>query len=63
MISEAFNSSKAANCTFYEVAKDGIAVIVNKANTFDNISLEDLKNIYDVDAGDNAIKVWADVSK
>ncbi len=63
MISEAFNSSKAANCTSYEVAKDGIAVIVNKANTFDNISLEDLKNIYDVDAGDDAIKVWADVSK
>ena len=63
MISEAFNPSKADNCTYYEVAKDGIAVIVNKANTFDNISLEDLKNIYNVDAGDAAIKVWADVSK
>lgn len=63
MISEVFNSTKAENCTSYEVAKDGIAVIVNKANTFDNISLEDLKNIYDVDAGDAAIKVWADVSK
>ncbi len=63
MISEVFNSAKAENCTSYEVAKDGIAVIVNKANTFDNISLEDLKNIYNVDAGDAAIKVWADVSR
>ncbi len=63
MISETFNSSKADNCTYYEVAKDGIAVIVNKANTFDNISLEDLKNIYNVDAGDAAIKTWAGVLK
>ena len=63
MISEAFNPSKADNCTYYEVAKAGIAVIVNKANTFDNISLEDLKNIYNVEAGDAAIKTWAGVSK
>lgn len=27
MISETFNSEKADNCTSYEVAKDGIAVI------------------------------------
>lgn len=40
MISEAFNPSKADNCTYYEVTKDGTAVIVNKANTFDNISLQ-----------------------
>ena len=63
MISETFNSSKADNCTYYEVAKDGIAVIVNKANTFDNISLEDLKNIYNVEAGDAAIKTWAGVTE
>ena len=63
MISENFNSSKAENCTYYEVAKDGIAVIVNKANTFDNISLEDLKNIYNKDAGDAAIKTWGSVTK
>ena len=24
---------------------------------------KDLKNIYDVDAGDNAVKVWADIKK
>lgn len=63
MISEKFKTEKAENCTYYEVAKDGIAVIVNKENTLDNISMEDLKNIYNVDAGDAAIKVWADVSK
>ena len=63
MISEKFKTEKAENCTYYEVAKDGIAVIVNKANPLDNISMEDLGNIYNVDAGDAAIKVWADVSK
>ena len=63
MISETFKTEKAENCTYYEVAKDGIAVIVNKENPLDNISMEDLKNIYNVDAGDAAIKVWADVSK
>ena len=63
MISETFKTEKAENCTYYEVAKDGIAVIVNKANPLDNISMEDLKNIYNVDVGDAAIKVWADVSK
>ena len=63
MISEAFNPSKADNCTYYEVAKDGIAVIVNQANPFESISLEDLKNIYNADAGDAAIKTWAGVTK
>ncbi|MBQ8545327.1 MAG: substrate-binding domain-containing protein [Clostridia bacterium] len=63
MISESFKSEKAENCTYYEVAKDGIAVIVNKNNPLDNISMEDLKNIYNVDAGDATIKTWADVSK
>ena len=63
MISEKFKTEKAENCTYYEVAKDGIAVIVNKENPLDNISMDDLKNIYNVDAGDAAIKVWADVSK
>ena len=63
MISEEFDPAKADNCTCYEVAKDGIAVIVNKANPFESISLEDLKNVYNVDAGDEAIKVWSDLSK
>lgn len=61
MISEAFNKEKAASCVSYEVAKDGIAVIVNKKNPLDSISLEVLKNIYDVDAGDAAVKTWSQV--
>ena len=58
MISEEFNQTKAQNCTHYTVAKDGIAVIVNKNNTFDNITMAQLKAIYNADAGDDAIKVW-----
>lgn len=63
MISETFNVEKADNCTYYEVAKDGIAVIVNKANPMNNVSLADLKNIYDADAGDAAVKTWADIAE
>ena len=47
MISEEFNSSKAASCTYYTVAKDGIAVIVNQKNPLDSIKKADLSNIYD----------------
>lgn len=61
MISETFKPSKADNCTYYEVAKDGIAIIVNLSNPITDIALDNLKNIYDVDAGDNAIKTWADI--
>lgn len=62
MISEAFNEAKAPNCTFYEVAKDGIAIIVNKANTLNNISLDNLKNIYNAEEPtDSKIVVWSDV--
>lgn len=63
MISESFNVSKADKCTYYEVAKDGIAIIVNPANPLEDISPEALKNIYDVEAGDAAIKTWADISE
>lgn len=63
MISEEFNSSKAPSCVSYEVAKDGIAMIVNKSNTFDNITLAELKNIYDCNANDNAITKWSQISK
>ena len=41
------------------VAKDGIAVIVNKDNTQDSISLITLKNIYDAEAGENAVITWS----
>ena len=59
MISESFNSEKAPDYVSYEVAKDGIAVIVNKDNTQDSISLITLKNIYDAEAGENAVITWS----
>ena len=46
----------------YQVAKDGIAVIVNKNNTFNNITLEQLMNIYNSEQSeDTKIKTWADL--
>lgn len=63
MISETFNSSKAASCTSFTVAKDGIAVIANKKNPHLNISLANLKNIYDSTVtGDEKISSWGKVS-
>ena len=61
MISESFKSEKAASCTYYEVAKDGIAVIVSKKNDISNITLDTLKNIYNCEAGDNAVTTWDQV--
>ncbi|MCL2817234.1 MAG: substrate-binding domain-containing protein [Clostridiales bacterium] len=58
MISAEFVQTNAPSCTYYEVAKDGIAVIVNKKNPLNNITMEQLKNIYNVDAGANAISKW-----
>lgn len=58
MISEEFASSKAPSCTPYVVCNDGIAVIVNKANPLDNITMDQLQKIYDVDAGSSAITKW-----
>ncbi|MDR1674811.1 MAG: substrate-binding domain-containing protein [Oscillospiraceae bacterium] len=59
MISEEFSSDKAPSCTSYTVCKDGIAVIVNSSNTLESITMEQLKNIYDVDAA--AAPTWADI--
>jgi len=58
MISEEFNVEKAPTCISYDVCKDGIAVIINKGNGLDNITMEQLKNIYDFEAGSNAITKW-----
>ena len=52
MISEEFNAEKAPGCTFYTVCKDGIAVIVHKDNPLDNITMDQLKSIYDEDSSD-----------
>ena len=58
MISEEFAQEKAPGCVSYIVCKDGIAVIVHKDNPLDNVTIEQLKNIYDVDAGSNSITKW-----
>ena len=58
MISEEFNLEKAPSCTHYIVCKDGIAVIVNSSNPINDITMDQLKNIYDVEAGPNAIAIW-----
>ena len=58
MISEEFSLEKAPSCTYYEVCKDGIAVIVNTANPLDSISMEQLKNIYDAEANTGAAQKW-----
>ncbi|MCL2150182.1 MAG: substrate-binding domain-containing protein [Dehalococcoidia bacterium] len=58
MISEEFDLGKAPTCTVYTVCNDGIAVIVNKSNPLDNITMAQLRNIYDVDAGASAIIKW-----
>lgn len=63
MISEEFNVEKAPSCIDYVVCKDGIAVIVNKDNTLDSITMEQLKNIYDVEAGANTITKWNNIIK
>jgi phosphate transport system substrate-binding protein len=63
MISEEFSLEKAPSCTYYAVCKDGIAVIVNKDNPLDNITMEQLKNIYDEEAGANAVTKWNELIK
>jgi len=63
MISEVFALQKAPSCTYFEISKDGIAVIVNKNNPLDNITMEQLKNIYNVEAGTGAITKWSALIK
>jgi len=61
MISEEFSLEKAPSCTHYITAKDGIAVIVHKDNPLDNITMEQLKNIYDEESAD--ISKWNELIK
>ena len=50
MISAEFKQENAESCTYYTVAKDGIAVIVHKDNPLDNITMDQLKDIYDAES-------------
>jgi phosphate transport system substrate-binding protein len=61
MISEVFNPERAPSCIFTDIAKDGIAVIVHKDNPLDNITMEQLRKIFDGEAGANAITVWSEL--
>ena len=63
MISEEFDLEKAPSCTDYVVCKDGISVIVNSNNPLDNITMDQLKNIYDVDAEQDSITRWDSLIK
>ncbi|MCL1908240.1 MAG: substrate-binding domain-containing protein [Holophagaceae bacterium] len=59
MISEVFKQENAPSCTHYVVSKDGIAVIANKSNPLDSITMEQLKNIYNAEAGASALGQWS----
>lgn len=59
MISEEFTQSKAASCTYKTVCKDGIAIIVNKKNTAENITKAQLSDIYSPDS--NSITTWQQI--
>jgi phosphate transport system substrate-binding protein len=61
MISAEFNPENAPSCAYSTVAKDGIAVIVNKDNPISDIILEQLKDIYDEESGKTP--VWSDFVK
>ncbi|MDR0248818.1 MAG: substrate-binding domain-containing protein [Oscillospiraceae bacterium] len=59
MISEEFNTENAPSCTHYVVCKDGIAVIVNPANTLTNITMAQLKTIYNEETA--SAPKWSDI--
>ncbi len=63
MISEEFKTAKAPSCTFYTVAKDGIAVIVNKENPLDDIAKTQLTDIYNPEKTEASITRWSDIIK
>lgn len=62
MISEEFNSSKAASCTPYTVCKDGIALIVNLKNPIETISKTDIATVYNPKA-ETPITTWSQLIK
>ncbi len=63
MISEEFGQEKAPSCVHYVVCKDGIAVIVNKSNPLTDITMTQLKTIYDAEAGARSIATWNTLNK
>ena len=47
---------RSPSCTYYTVAKDGIAIIVNSSNSVNTITLDEVKNIYNLEQ-DSASKI------
>ena len=63
MISEEFSKDKAPSCTHHVVSQDGIAVIVNRNNPLNSVTMEQLKTIYNAEAGQNSISKWNELIK
>lgn len=58
MASRELKNEEATSLTSQTIAKDGIAVIVNKLNTYTDLTMEQIKAIYT-----GEITVWSDISK
>ncbi len=58
MASRELKDEESSSLTAEAIAKDGIAVIVNRLNTFDDLTMEQIKSIY---TGETT--VWSDISK
>jgi phosphate transport system substrate-binding protein len=58
LLAEKFNPDLAPSCAVLTLCMDGVAIIVHKDNPLDNITMEQLRNIYADDAGANAITRW-----
>ena len=58
MASRELKDEEASSLKSITIAKDGIAIIVNKANTCDDLTVDLIKSIY---TGETS--VWSDVIK
>lgn len=58
MASRELKDTEASTLTSQTIAKDGIAVIVNKKNTYTDLTMEQIKSIY---TGET--EIWSDINK
>ena len=57
-----FEAEHAPNCMQHTIAAEAIAVIVNRENLLDNITISELKNIYNTNAGQHAVTKWSQLT-